>query len=92
MSDFQFLDVGVLRDDDLELVLVRTADADPEKGYVPAYFFEMKVEGVPAGNLSFRAQTTPLLEQVGGHLGYDVHEAFRGNHLAERSCRLIVPL
>lgn len=27
-----------------------------------------------------------------GHIGYRVEEEYRGNHLAERACRLMVPL
>jgi tagatose 1,6-diphosphate aldolase len=92
MSSFTFLDPGLLQDADLTLIIAKTTPADPARGYVPAYEFTMRVNNHEAGRLNFRAQNTPLLEFVGGHLGYDVHPPFRGHHYAARACQLVLPL
>jgi predicted acetyltransferase len=54
----------------------------------------MRLDGVEhaVGRLGFRVGTTHTIERYAGHLGYEVSPAFRGNRLAERSCRLILPL
>ena len=89
----QFLDPGILKDGELELVLTETRDAEPSKGNVPEYKFEMRHEsGLKAGSLGFRIQLTEQLASYGGHIGYDVEPEFRGAHFAARSCRLLFPL
>ena len=92
MADFAFIDPGVLRDGELALLVAEQRPAQPEKEYVPEYRLGMYVGDERVGTLSFRAVSTPLLEQVSGHIGYDVDEAFRGHRYAERACRLILPL
>ena len=92
MQPFEFLDPGVLQDGELSLVVAKQIPADPIKGYVPSYEFTMRVDNQDAGRLNFRAQNTTLLEFVGGHIGYDVKEPFRGHHYAARACKLVVPL
>ena len=89
----QFLDPGILKDGELELVLTETRDSDPSEGIVPEYKFEMRHEsGDKAGSLGFRIQLTDQLASYGGHIGYDVEPDFRGAHFAARSCRLMFPL
>ena len=41
-KDFAFLDPDNLADDDLEIVLVKKTPADEQRGYFPAYEFEMR--------------------------------------------------
>lgn len=90
---FAFLDPGKLVDEGLELVLTRTADADPVRGYVPSYEFEMRRvdDSVCMGKIRLRIGTSTELKYP-GHLGYEVLEPFRGDHLAARSCNLLLPL
>ena len=87
-------DIGVLRDRDLWLELRAREPENPVRGWVPAYRFAMRLDGVEhaVGRLGFRVGTTHAIEQYAGHLGYEVSPAFRGHRLAERSCRLILPL
>jgi predicted acetyltransferase len=94
MTEFNWIDPGVLVDGDLELVLIEKSPADPSKGYVPAYGFEMRRAGNPEaiGNISLRVGDTVRLRMYGGHLGYGVKPAFRGHHYAARACRLLFPL
>jgi len=87
-------DIGILRDRDLWLELRAREPENPVRGWVPAYRFAMRLDGVEhaVGRLGFRVGTNHAIEQYAGHLGYEVSPAFRGQRLAERSCRLILPL
>lgn len=87
-------DIGKLRDRDLWLELRAREPANPARGWVPAYRFAMRLDGVehPVGRLGFRVGNTHAIEHFAGHLGYEVAVAFRGSRLAERSCRLVLPL
>jgi predicted acetyltransferase len=87
-------DVGPMRDRDLWLELRIREPENPARGWVPAYRFAMRLDGVghAVGRLGFRVGTTHTIERYAGHLGYEVSPAFRGNRLAERSCRLIFSL
>lgn len=89
---FTFLSPGRLHDGELALLLVRCTPPDHARAGVPAYGFEMRVGGKPAGSVNLRIGSTHDLEQYFGHLGYDVMPAFRGHHYAERACRLLFPL
>ena len=87
-------DVGVLRDRDLWLELRAREPENPARGWVPAYRLAMRLDGVEhaVGRLGFRVGMNRTIELYAGHLGYEVAPAFRGNRLAERSCRLVLPL
>jgi tagatose 1,6-diphosphate aldolase len=54
----------------------------------------MRLDGVDhaVGRLGFRIGSNHTIEHYAGHIGYEVSPAFRGNRLAERSCRLVLPL
>lgn len=90
---FYFLDPGILTDGELRLVLEQTIPPHFEKGGVPAYSFKMCVGAgeEKVGGLRFRLALAPGLEDR-GHIGFNVDPAFRGQHFAERACRLILPL
>ena len=45
-----------------------------------------------AGSISLRIGHSPNLDFYLGHIGYHVLPASRGNHYAERACRLLLPL
>jgi predicted acetyltransferase len=87
-------DPGVLRERDLWLELRAREPAYPPRGWVPAYRFAMRLDGVDevVGRLSFRVGSTHTIEHYAGHIGYEVTPEFRGARLAERSCRLVLPL
>lgn len=87
----EFLDPGELREDDLELVLVVRQPANPSKGYVPGYVFELRVGSATAGTIQFRAGSTHTLDMYSGHFGYGVEPAFRGHRYASRAVRLLLP-
>jgi tagatose 1,6-diphosphate aldolase len=91
---FQFLDPGPLVDKDLELKLVDKKPGDPATGIVPAYVFEMRHPGhiMGFGKIDLRVGHTPLLDQIGGQMGYDVDPLYRGHRYAARSIKLLLPL
>jgi tagatose 1,6-diphosphate aldolase len=91
-QDFEFLDPGHLTDMELELVLVGTNPGDPVRGWLPAYVFEMRVDGHKAGGLNIRIGDTYNIMMFYGHIGYTVEPEYRGHHYAERACRLLLPL
>ena len=71
---------------------------DWRKGHPPAYHFWMRVvrpssaDPAIAGGISLRIGDTPDLRRYVGHVGYNVYPFARGQHLAERSTRLLLPL
>lgn len=91
-TTFEFHDPGELIDGELQLCLVETRPAIPEKGIVPEYKFEMRSRGEKAGDISLRTHLTDQLSRYGGHIGYEVAAEFRGHRLAARSCRLLFEL
>jgi predicted acetyltransferase len=74
--------------------------ADPLRSRVAMYTFWMRLRRTGAfappveiaGAISLRIGDTEDLRLYLGHIGYGVHPPARGRHLAERSCRLLVPL
>lgn len=90
-ADFQFLDPGILRDGELELVLAECQPAEASVWGVPAYIFHMRhhPSGQRMGHISFRIGDRWNIKYA-GQIGYVV-EAFRGHRYAERSCRLLLP-
>lgn len=73
------------------LRLHKTVPAQPEKGYVPALYFEIVAQGIPVGQCVLRLGDSELL-QYAGHLGYEVQPQHRGRHYALRACWLLVGL
>lgn len=85
---------ALAQDGELTLVLVERYFGDAAREFVPAYVFAMKHRstGQEMGRISLRVGDTPHLRMYAGHIGYAVDWPFRGNHYAERSCRLLLAL
>jgi predicted acetyltransferase len=86
------LRTGELCEGDLRLVL---SDISPHVFHkVPTYFFRMVSSpvGTEVGTINLRVGSSPHLERYAGHIGYGVHEPFRGHRYAARSVKLLVPL
>lgn len=94
MSNFIFLDPGELSDGHLWLELAEKIPANPIKNYVPSYEFKMHQDDTEdlVGRINLRIGDTKSLQLYGGHVGYEVNKRWRGNALAERSCRLVFTL
>ena len=91
MSNFKFNDYGVLSDGEIEVVVRQKHPGNTLKGYVPAYEFDIRLPGrqEPVGNLRLRIGNTRRLVMYSGHIGYEIHEKYRGRRYAARACNLI---
>jgi tagatose 1,6-diphosphate aldolase len=77
------------------------ANPDPSRSISPGYTFWMRIRPTPsaaqlpitmAGSISLRLGHNENLDLYLGHIGYHVLPPARGRHLAERACRLLLPL
>lgn len=85
----QFLDTDYLENDEIKLVLIRTAQEDPIRGWVPAYYFRIcDKDGNRMGICDLRVGYTDSL-YYSGHIGYEIGEPYRGHHYAAKACRLL---
>lgn len=87
-----FLNTDHLTDGEIRLELVRKAEGDPVKGWVPAYHFVIcDMRGIVMGKCDLRIGHNDLL-YYGGNIGYSVDESYRGHHYAAKACRLLFRL
>lgn len=87
-----FLDTSFLKNDEISLVLERTADANEKRGWVPAYHFAIfNKYGVKIGTCDLRVGHNENT-YFGGNIGYSVDKEFRGNHYAKKACLLLFEL
>lgn len=92
-EQFAFLDVPPPTDGELRLVLAERVPAVRSTWGVPAYLFRMEnPSGDHIGHVSLRVGWSENVIRFAGHVGYRVEPSHRGNHYAERACRLIIPL
>ena len=68
------------------LKLVKTTPADPGRGYVPAYHFEMVADGTVVGRCNLRVGQGENIRYA-GNIGYEVEMGYRGRHYALRAAR-----
>jgi tagatose 1,6-diphosphate aldolase len=65
----------------------------PARGPILPRWAQGRPAAVPrpqiAGSIALRIGNTPDIELYLGHVGYNVHPFARGNHYAERACRLL---
>lgn len=87
-----FFDTEFLKNDEIQLVLERTAEGDVAKNLVPAYhFFICDLNGNKMGKIDLRIGYNDKL-YYGGHVGYTVFPEFRGNNYAGKACLLLFRL
>ena len=87
-----FFDTAFLKNDEIQLILERTADGDPVKGWVPAYYFAIcDSNGTKMGVCDLRIGHNEML-YYGGNIGYRIEEEFRGHHYAGKACLLLFEL
>ena len=78
-----------LRSDELYLRLERTADAQPEKRWLPAYYFSVCLnDGTKIGYCDLRIGHNDKT-CIGGNIGYGIDAAHRGHHYAAKACALL---
>jgi predicted acetyltransferase len=76
----------------MRLVVKELYPGNPAAGWVPAYRFAITVSGQEAGAIELRLGTSDFIQQFAGHVAYGVEPSYRGNRLAARALRLILPL
>lgn len=84
---------AMFTDGEVDLVLSNEDVSDAACGIVDGFTFYMYKARTRhyMGYVSLRLGESPGLYYL-GHIGYRVEPEYRGQHLAERSCRMIVPL
>jgi predicted acetyltransferase len=87
---FEFKNIDLLSDYEIDLRIKAKIPANTEKGYVPAYKYNIFLHNTNTnvGFIDIRIGYTESL-YYGGHIGYTVFEQFRGNNYALKACRLI---
>lgn len=84
-----FYDVDDLRSDEIVLKLTKTCEAQPEKRWLPAYYFDIcLLNGTPIGKCDLRIGHNEKT-YIGGNIGYGIDEPYRGHHFAAKACRLL---
>lgn len=87
-----FLDTTFLKNEEIKLVLNKTVEGNEEKGWVPAYHFNIcDLDGNKMGVCDLRIGHNDML-YYGGNIGYSVDEASRGHHYAGKACLLLFEL
>ena len=77
-------ELDLLPGEEVSLRLLRTADADPVRDWLPAYCFEiLRADGVPVGVCDLRIGHNAN-SHYGGNIGYEVFHAYRGHRYAAK--------
>ena len=84
-----FYDVSDLKTEEIFLKLVKTCDAQPEKQWVPGYYFDIcLLDGTKIGYCDLRIGHNAKT-YIGGNIGYGIDEPYRGHHYAAKACALL---
>ena len=87
-----FFNTEFLKTDEIMLRLARTAEENPEKNWVPAYYFDICLpDGQKIGDCDLRIGHNQNL-YFGGNIGYAIDKEYRGHHYAGKACRLLFDL
>lgn len=84
---------GYLGNDEIHLVLANLIKADPEKGYLPAYCFQIRrcQDDALVGSCVLRVGQNAAV-QYSGHVGYAIAPDYRGHRYAAKAVALLLPL
>ena len=87
-----FYNTENLKDNEIYLKLRKTCDAQPEKSWLPAYYFDIcLLDGTKLGVCDLRIGHNTNT-YIGGNIGYVVDEPYRGHHYAMKACKLLFNL
>lgn len=89
---FQFLDTIDLKSDEIILRLTKTTPAQPERAWLPVYFFDICLpDGTAIGRCDLRVGHNHKT-YIGGNIGYSVDAPNRGHRYAAKACALLFNL
>lgn len=84
-----FYDTSDLRSDELVLVLRSKSEGSPEKGLLPAYCFDIRLQDDRLiGRCDLRIGHNEK-SRIIGNVGYGIFPAYRGRHYGAKACELI---
>jgi tagatose 1,6-diphosphate aldolase len=89
------LKVGeVINGTEVSLLLTSISQEDPERDWVPCYHFAItrSRDLAEVGRISLRVGDTESIRLYAGHIGYSIHEVFRGNKYSGKAALLLCPL
>jgi predicted acetyltransferase len=81
-----------LRYEGVSLYFDRLVPADPVHGLAPYYHFcILSPDGWDAGHWNLRIGDNDHIQLYAGHVGYGVHEGYRGSNFARLACLAAAP-
>ena len=84
-----FFDIEDLKTDEIFLKLTKTCEEQPEKRWLPAYYFDVcLLDGTTIGKCDLRIGHNDKT-YIGGNIGYEIDEPYRGHHYATKACKLL---
>jgi len=84
-----FFDTKDLKDTEIYLEIKRTCEAQPEKRWLPAYYFNICLpDGTVIGACDLRIGYNDKT-YIGGNIGYRIEEPNRGHRYAMKACKLL---
>jgi len=96
VSFTDFVSIPTLADGDIFLICTAKRLGNPEKKHVPSYHFAVCKGSEQIGEVNLRIGYGggPKNDNLyyGGHVGYTINEAWRGNNYAARACKLLAPI
>lgn len=87
-----FKNTDYLKDSEIMLRLTKTSEEQPEKRWLPAYYFDICfLDGTIIGNCDLRIGHNDKT-YIGGNIGYSIDEPYRGHNYSAKACRLLFQL
>lgn len=88
----EFLNIDFLINDELHLVLKKTMEGNPQRNWVPAYYFDIVLNsGEIIGGCDLRVGHNEMIYYC-GNIGYHIDEEYRGHHYAAQATTLLFEL
>ena len=88
----KFYNSDDLKDDEIYLKLIKTVDEQPEKRWVPSYYFDIcLLDGTKIGKCDLRVGHNDKT-YIGGNIGYGILQEYRGHHYSLKATKLLFNL
>ena len=91
-NDIRLIAGYLKKTDEIFLKLTKTCEEQPEKRWLPACYFDIcSADGTAIGKCDLRIGHNDKT-YIGGNIGYEIDEHYRGHHYAAKACRLLFQL